>query len=136
MLSQTAEHALRAILYLAQQNGDGPIAADHVAEALGAPRNYLSKTLHELARQGILDSTPGRRGGFVLAVRPDRLSIAEIVSVFDAPRKNPICLLGGRPCNDREPCAAHAHWKQVEDRSRRPLEDTTVADLLADVPAA
>lgn len=133
MLSQTAEHALRAILYLAQQDDKVPVAADHVAEALGAPRNYLSKTLHELARQGILDSTPGRKGGFTLAVPAEELSVADIVEVFDAPRKNPICMLGGEPCNDKEPCAAHRHWKRVETESRAPLTGTTVADLLADV---
>lgn len=134
MLSQTAEHALRAVLYLAQHAGSDPVSAEHVAEALGAPRNYLSKTLHELARQGVLKSTPGRKGGFMLGTPADKLSLATVVEVFDTPRRNPVCLLGGRPCTDEDPCAAHVHWKRIEDRRRAALTENTIADLLTDVP--
>jgi Rrf2 family transcriptional regulator, iron-sulfur cluster assembly transcription factor len=49
MLSQTSEHALRAALYLAQQPAGTLATADAIAGALGAPRNYMAKTLNALA---------------------------------------------------------------------------------------
>ena len=52
MLSQTSEHAIRALLYLAQQPAGEPVPADRIARALGAPGNYLGKTLQLLARRG------------------------------------------------------------------------------------
>ena len=68
MLSQTSEHAIRAVLFLAQQHGE-PVSADRVAGALGAPANYLGKTLNMLARRGLLASSRGPAGGFRLLAR-------------------------------------------------------------------
>ena len=80
MLSQTAEHALRALLYLAQRGGM-PVAAEVVAAAIDAPPNYLSKTLHVLSKQGIVAGTRGPRGGYRLARERRRVSVGDVVRV-------------------------------------------------------
>ncbi|MEK6688644.1 MAG: Rrf2 family transcriptional regulator, partial [Gemmatimonadota bacterium] len=56
-LPQTAEYALRAVLHIASKPDLVRVAT--LAEELDIPRNYLSKTLHQLARAGILQSTRG-----------------------------------------------------------------------------
>jgi Rrf2 family protein len=130
MLSQTSEHAVRAVLYLAQRAPGEPVPADVIADALGAPRNYLSKTLNALAKAGIVASMRGPTGGFRLAVPAERLTLEEVVRPFDEARARRVCLLGGRPCHDDTPCAAHFRWKAVNEDVWAPLRETTVADLL------
>jgi Rrf2 family transcriptional regulator, iron-sulfur cluster assembly transcription factor len=131
MLSQTSEHAIRAMLFLAQQPRGEPVPADRVAEALGAPANYLGKTLNTLARRGFLASARGPSGGFRLAVEPREIVLADVVSaVSDGPRPMAVCLLGNRPCRAERPCAAHARWSAVQESLWAPLSNTTVADLL------
>jgi Rrf2 family transcriptional regulator, iron-sulfur cluster assembly transcription factor len=130
MLSQTSEHAVRAVIYLAQQAPGAPISAEQVSTALGAPANYLAKTLNTLAKRGILGSVRGPRGGFWLATPADKLTLAALVRVFDEPRRNPVCLMGGRPCTDAAPCELHFRWKAINEASNEPLERTTLADLL------
>ena len=88
MLSRTSEHAIRAILFLASRQGEGPVTVDAIAEGLDAPRNYLSKTLNALARAGVVDSVRGVRGGFTLAVAPGALTVAQLVALFDEPRES------------------------------------------------
>lgn len=134
MPSQTAEHALRAVAYLASQGGERPLPADRVARALGAPSNYLSKTLHTLARAGVLRSTTGRRGGFSLARPADHIALATVLEVFDAPAESRICLLRDRPCDGTRPCRAHPVWSGVRRARRAPLAETTVGDLLRSGP--
>ncbi|HEX9709384.1 MAG TPA: Rrf2 family transcriptional regulator [Candidatus Thermoplasmatota archaeon] len=129
MLSQTAEYALRAVLYLAEKAGDGPVRVEDVAEALSVPRNYLSKILHVLARGGILASTRGPHGGFELAVPANRLVLADVVGAFDELEGRGTCLLGRTSCSDRAPCAAHHRWKEVSDTVRSFFRHTTVAEL-------
>jgi Rrf2 family protein len=136
MLSRTSEHAIRAVLYLAGRRGEGPVPVDAIAEALDAPRNYLSKTLYALAKAGVVDSVRGVRGGFTLAVPPEALAVADVVAVFDAPRDSGMCLLGGRPCDHRAPCDAHDRWVAMSDAARAPLDTTTIADLLGRPAAA
>lgn len=130
MLSQTSEYALRAVLYLGRTAPQEQVPADVIADALGAPRNYLAKTLNALAKRGVLVSTRGPRGGFRLAVPPSALTIAEVVHAFDEPRVRAVCLMGGQPCDDRQPCRVHFRWKAVSADMWAPLERTTIADLL------
>ncbi len=130
MLSRTAEHALRAAIFLARQDEEQPTSADAVAKALGAPRNYLGKTLGSLVGKGIVSSSPGRNGGFRLAIPADELTVARIVDAVDPPRDEPMCLLGGRLCDDHCPCDAHKRWKAALDLSRASLESLTVAEII------
>lgn len=135
MLSQTTEHAIRAVLYLAQQAPGEPVPADRIARALGAPGNYLGKTLQLLARRGLLASARGPAGGFRLLVPPDEITLADVVTaVDDAPRAAAVCLLGNRPCLAAHPCAAHARWSTVQQDLWAPLHRTTIADLLDPAP--
>jgi len=132
MLSQTSEHALRAVLYLAQQTAGRLVTAEVIAGALGAPRNYMAKTLNALAKQGIVASLRGPTGGFRLAIPPDRLTLARVVAPFDEMRINSICMLGERPCTGESPCQAHARWQAISEAAWRPLHTTTVSDLLGE----
>ena len=129
MLSQTSEHAIRALLLLAQRPGEA-VPATRIAAALGAPANYLAKTLNALARTGMVASTRGPAGGFRLARPADRITLAEVDESFGEIRPAATCLLGDRPCDARAPCAAHARWSVVRDQLRAPLRATTIADLL------
>ncbi len=132
MISQTAEHALRAVLYLARQAG--PTPAVEIAAALGAPSNYLSKTLHRLAKAGVVVGTRGPTGGFRLTVPADELPLLRVIEAFDEPRGSGTCLLGGRRCNPDDPCAAHIRWTAIKQEARAGLARTTVADLLEGEP--
>ena len=130
MLSQTAEYALRAALYLARNGGDQPIPADRIADELGAPRNYLSKTLHELAKLKVVEGVRGPTGGFRLAVPPGELTLYELIGHFDELNRRDMCLLSARRCDSRTPCAAHGRWSEIADRVAEPLRTTTLAHLL------
>lgn len=131
MLSQTAEYALRAVLYVAAHEArDGLVKIDEIAGELDVPRNTLAKTLHVLGRTGVLASVRGPAGGFRLAVRPEALSLARVVAPFDAVGQGRRCLLGRTTCSDAAPCAAHGRWKAVSERVSTFFADTTIADLL------
>lgn len=130
MLSQTAEHALRALLFLAQRPGAGAVPAEEIAAAIGAPKNYLSKTLNALAKRGIVSGTRGPRGGFQLEIDPAELSVGRVIEEFHPPAHREICLLGARACSAARPCDAHHRWLGMWDRALVPLWQTSLADLL------
>jgi Rrf2 family protein len=130
MLSQTAEYALRAVLYLAARQGDGLFRVSEIAADLGIPQNYLSKTLHLLARAGVLHSSRGKNGGFRLSKPASKLTLAEVVAPFNGPSGARICLLGRVACSDSDPCPAHGRWKSVSNEVSTFFRETKVSDLL------
>ena len=133
MLSHTSDYALRATLLLARHRRR-PLRAEEIASAIGAPRNYLGKTLNALAKAGIVRSARGPLGGFTLAIDPEGLTLARVIDCFDEPRPQSRCMLGAAPCDPAHPCAAHHCWTAITAARREPLATTTVADLLRGQP--
>jgi Rrf2 family protein len=130
MLSRTADYAVRAVVLLARHHGERLVSADEIASMLGAPRNYMSKTLNALVRHGVLTSMRGPGGGFALAIPPDVLTVAAVIDVFADTR--PVvarCLLEDRPCNLDAPCSAHRRWMTITRIAREPLAATTIGEL-------
>jgi Rrf2 family transcriptional regulator, iron-sulfur cluster assembly transcription factor len=130
MLSQTAEYALRAALFLAEHPDRMPARVGDLAGALRVPQNYLSKTLHQLARAGVLASTRGKHGGFRLARDAGEITLLEIVAPFEHFDERRQCILGRAVCSDAAPCQAHLRWKEVQERTTSFFRDTTLRDLI------
>jgi Rrf2 family iron-sulfur cluster assembly transcriptional regulator len=129
LLSLTAEHALRALLYLAGQARESTSAGE-IARAIGAPPNYLAKTLQVLARHGLVAGTRGPSGGFRLTHDPEAVTVARIASLFSDTARSPMCLLGGTPCSHEHACAAHGQWLELHAEITRKLDEITLASLL------
>lgn len=130
MLSQTAEYALRAVLAIAAE-ADGPaVGAGRLAGVLGIPQNYLSKTLHQLARVGVLESTRGKLGGFRLARPAEQISLLDVVQPFDDVTGRRTCLMGRAICSDHNACIAHERWKLVAEQMAEFFRETKVGDLV------
>lgn len=130
MLNQSADHALRAVLFVARQDNDVPCSAELIASTLDVPRNYLGKLLNTLAQIGVLVSTRGPRGGFRLAVDPAALPLARIVEPFHRLPARRTCLLGNGACDPANPCESHERWQAMTDHLTRFFEQTTVAAML------
>jgi len=130
MLSNTADYALRALLLLARAEHGRAVRADEIADATGAPHNYMSKVLNAIAKAGLISSARGPSGGFMLALPASDITLGRVIDLFDAVPHNPRCMLGSGPCDPGRPCRAHEAWKAVTGARRSPLNSTTIADLL------
>lgn len=130
MISTTAEYAVRAVLLLALRGEGASLRADEIADAIDAPRNYLSKTLRLLAQAGLVNGVRGPNGGFRLAADPRDITVAMLVDLFDPSRDSNGCLVPDCRCTPRMPCAVHRWWKEVEGASRSKLESTSVVQLM------
>ena len=131
LLSQTAEYALRAVIHLADRARGRPgewVRVSEVAAATGVPQNYLSKTLNQLARAGILASTRGPAGGFRLAVPAGELTLDRVTGVF-ADSHPARCLLGTGACGENPGCPVHGRWKPVATCVAAFFATTTIADV-------
>lgn len=129
VLSQTSEYALRAATLLAQRPGGTPVDVGVLADALQVPKNYLSKTLAQLSRIGVLTSVRGKRGGFRLAKPASEITLFDVVEPFERLGETRRCLLGQTVCSDRDACAAHDAWKAIGTRIVRFFRSTTLAEL-------
>lgn len=119
---------------MARQEPTTTSTVDRIADALGAPRNYLGKTLNLLANRGLLVGVRGPAGGYRLRRPADEITVSSLLECLDETTDfRGTCLLGDRPCAAEEPCGAHDRWVETLDAAWNPFRTTTLADLLADV---
>ena len=133
MLSQTGLYAVQALLHLAIHQNGSQVSAAAMAAELGIPANYLAKVLQRLAREGIVESTRGAKGGYRLTGDPHGISIADAVAPFQELRSSERCLLGGA-CDPLNPCSAHERRSAWNAAALQILEQTTLADLASGAP--
>ncbi len=131
----SAKYAIRAMVCLAVNNGDGrPFSAAGVAEAEQIPPFYLAKVLQDLGRAGLLKSARGRGGGFYLSRPADEITLLEVVSAVEDPRRlEEECVLGIDECTDDTPCPMHETWKAFRDGALEALRSLTVAELVEEM---
>lgn len=134
LLSQTSKYALEAAIHLGERGREQLVPVAEIAEALGVPRNYLSKILHRMAQGGVLDSERGPRGGFRLAKAPEELGLADILAPLDPGLADRKCLLGRAQCSDTDPCPAHERWRELAGTIEDFLRSTTLGDLIRNQP--
>ena len=134
MLSKTQEYALRAAVFLGRSYGQGPIRTSELAKDSGIPRNYLSKILHQMARQGIVLSERGRRGGVALSREPGSITLDQVIAPFQPVNEPNRCVLGRPECSDEFPCGAHERWKKIKQQTEVFFGTTTIADVMAETP--
>lgn len=92
MISQTAEYALRAMVFLAMR--DAPATGQEIAETTKVPPGYLSKIMQQLVKSKLVNSQRGIGGGFVLSRKPGEISILDVVNGVDPIERITSCPLG------------------------------------------
>ncbi|MFO0811467.1 MAG: Rrf2 family transcriptional regulator [Gemmataceae bacterium] len=129
--SAKAEYACIAMLELASRYSDtSPVRLKAIADAHGIPQRFLVQILLQLKGSGLVVSTRGAAGGYLLARAPKLISLADILNILDRADRP----AGGR-LNDGGPPnpvveAIRSVWKDVQAAQQRILEQTSLADLV------
>ncbi|MFO0904950.1 MAG: Rrf2 family transcriptional regulator [Pirellulales bacterium] len=125
MLSQTAEYALRAMVFLGDQSAAVTTAA--IAEATLVPVGYLAKVMQQLHRAGFVHAQRGPHGGFSLIKSADQVTVLEVVNAVDPMQRFESCPLG---LHGIHLCPLHRKLDDAAQAVERAFGDTTIADLL------
>lgn len=127
LISQSTEYALRSVVYLAVNTGR-LYSASAISEAVDVPTHYLGKVLKLLVRAGIFSARRGRRGGYGLAVPPEKLTVLDIVNAVDPLEHVRRCPLRRLPA-DAPLCPLHTHIQKAIQGVEEAFRSTTIADL-------
>ncbi len=130
MFSQTVEYAMRAVLALAA--GDGtPMTTRQIAETMLVPQSYLSKVLQALVRGGLVYSTRGLKGGFVLVRTADKITLLEILNSVNPLQRIESCPLD-LDTHSSDLCPLHRRLDQAMAMVEEAFSGTTLAEILSE----
>jgi Rrf2 family nitric oxide-sensitive transcriptional repressor len=129
MFSQTVEYALRAVVYLADQ--EEARTTQQISDVTKVPTAYLAKVLQNLNRAGLVRSQRGLYGGFLQGKLPSELTIWEVVQAVDPIRRIKTCPLELESHKTRL-CPLHKKLDDAVAQVEKAFRETTIADILAE----
>jgi Rrf2 family protein len=129
MISQTVEYALRAVVYLADQQAARTV--QQIAAVTRVPPAYLSKVMQALSRGKVVHSQRGLHGGFTLVNKPEELTIWAVVQAVEPFQRIKTCPLGLRAHRVRL-CPLHKRLDDALGMIEKAFRGTTLADVLAE----
>ena len=116
MLSKTCEYAIRAMIYLARKSvGGNMVNIKEISENIDSPELFIAKILQGLSKQGFLQSSKGRYGGFYMSEKDARASLADIVIAIDGDKMFRGCGVGLKYCSEKNPCPIHNEYKAARN---------------------
>lgn len=130
MISQTVEYALRAIVTIAQHDGQ-PCTAQQISQITQVPAPYLSKLMQGLVRTGLVGSQRGLHGGFILTQEPSELTVWDVVDAVEPIQRIQECPLGIKS-HGSTLCPLHRRLDRAMAMVEEQFRGTTIADVLAE----
>ena len=125
------DYGLRMLIDLAQQPEDTPVTSSDIAMRQAIPEAFVVQLFNTLSRNGMVTSRRGPKGGHMLALAPDAISVAEVVQAFDRSIAPVGCLHSPDDCTLSGACSQRELWSDVEQVLLDVLSKTSVADLAA-----
>lgn len=129
-LTTKGRYAVTAMLDLALHGAAGPVTLADIAFRQGISQNYLEQLFGKLKRARLVISLRGPGGGYVLACKPEEISVSAIISSVgegvDATRCG-----GTSDCQDGLICLTHELWSDLSHRIDEFLSAISLASLVA-----
>jgi Rrf2 family protein len=136
-LSKKADYALIAMSHLARkQGGSMASSARDIAERYDIPLELMAKVLQRLVRTGLLVSTQGTRGGYVLSRPSASISVADVVQAIDGPFTVTACSTDKHDCEQYSKCNVRGPLWQIRERIVTALGTVSMAEMAAEGDAA
>jgi Rrf2 family protein len=135
-ISKKSDYALRVLMTLVEYYGHDPISIRDLADRNAVPKRFLEHIMLDLKSQGWVSSLPGKAGGYMLAQRPDDISMGEVVRYFDnllAPI-NCVSISNYERCSQEAVCKFRRVFLGVRNETARLMDNTSLADAFRGEP--
>jgi Rrf2 family protein len=128
------EYGLRILIRIARCRDEEGMSIPQLSEAEGLGSHYVAKLTRLLRMEGFINSTPGYKGGYILAKPAKKTNINKVLkalggALFD---KEFCGLHAGtlRLCTNSVDCSTRSLWQMVQFRVDQLLDQVTLYDLV------
>jgi len=129
LITRNTDYAIRALCFIAKEKDD-IISVRQLVKCLKVPRPFLRKILQILNKNGLLKSYKGQGGGFSLAVSPKKISVADLIEIFQKGLELNKCVLRKAVCPDINVCPLKEKIDDIEEYMVSKLKTLSIAALL------
>ena len=130
--TKRSDYGLMAIHYIAVHEDGGPVSAKRIAEEFAIPPELLAKILQRLAKQRLITSQNGPKGGYVLARRAMEITVGQVVTALEGPINIVECLEEDSECPQMARCNLRRPVRKIQAAISHMLDTMSLAELAGD----
>jgi Rrf2 family protein len=135
MLSKKTKYGLKALTFLASQNGKKPVQIAEIAKKENISQKFLESILLSLRKTGFLGSKKGKGGGYYLIKDPKEVLMTDVMRVLEGPIAMVPCVSLNfyekcDDCPDEKSCSVNKLMLKVRDANLAVYRNSTLADLI------
>jgi len=132
-LSTKGRYGLRAILDIAVYGEKETVAISAIAERQEISISYLEQLIAKLKKSGIVNSVRGAQGGYLLAKKPEDISVGDILRALEGDLNPVDCseIIGsGSTCTGSDLCVTKYVWMRISDSINNTVDTMMLSELL------
>ena len=129
-LSKKTDYAIILLTHLGEEKF--PVSAQEVATHYKLPYPMVANILKQLVSSGLIESTRGKHGGYVLAKPTNEINLAEIIMVTDSPFNLGECVHDEDNCKVHQYCPTRRPLLALHKKIQQFVEETTLAAIISD----
>ena len=132
-MSRQADYGIVLLSHYAREKERVIHSARDLADETGLPLPMVSKILKGLAREDILESQRGVKGGYRLARDAEDISVAEVITALEGPIGLTECIAEAEgECDYESDCPVRSPWQKINRVVREALENVSLAEMVHD----
>ena len=131
-LSTRGRYGIHAMYDLALNAEGGPQSIKAIAEREGMPEAYLEQLIAVLKREKLVTSTRGAQGGYMLARRPEEITVGEVLRALEGGLSLVDCLDEEEACGKSCACPSRIVWQKLRDGLNAIVDGITLQDMIED----
>lgn len=135
-LSTRARQAVVALIDVALQQPQGPVALAGISRRRNVSVSYLEQMFTELRRAELVESTRGPGGGYELTRHPAGITVADIVRAVDHTDLKPVGRQRESSDAGAQQCLTPELWSALSQHVIEYLESVTLKMLVDQQPPA
>ena len=130
-VSTKGKYGLLAMIDIAAHQAQGSVSLRSVAKRNNLSENYLEQLLSILRKAGLVKSTRGAQGGYVLARSSDCITMGEILRSLEGSLSPVDCLTKAPSGTDANCCSCVTRpiWEKLYNSLNDILDNTKLGDL-------
>ncbi len=135
MLSKKTKYAIKALVVLGKNSGNGPMQISKIADEENIPKKFLEQILLELRNAGILYSKKGAKGGYGLNKEASDIRLTQVIRLTGGPIALLPCVSLNfyqkcDECKSEEICGIRDAFIEVRNAMLQILNDTSIEDII------
>lgn len=128
-LTRRADYAVRAMLALASRRPGEIRSGPEIADEMAIPVAFLPRVMADMVAAGLVRSTTGRAGGYVLARPPADIALLDVIEAVEGDSRRMTCVLRGGPCGRDGHCQVHDVFFGAQNALLERFRGVTLAEL-------